>query len=151
VVAQVVRESESLAMEKRVELGFQPPNGPAVAFANEAGVRRLLLILIENALRHTPASGRITVATSTSPDSIVLTVQDTGEGIAADSLPHVFERFYSGNSASNGAGTGLGLSIAQAIAEAHGSGIEVESAHGRGARFSIPFRRDSDSGHIACE
>lgn len=151
VAARVVRESESLAMGKHVALAFQSLNGPAVAFANEAGVRRLLLILIENALRHTPASGSITVSTSTSRDSIVLAVQDTGEGIAADSLPHVFERFYRGDPARDGTGAGLGLSIAQAIAEAHGSAIDVESAPGRGARFSIPLRRGNHSGLNAGE
>ncbi len=143
VMAQVVRESASLAVERRVDLGFQQLNGPAVALANEAGIRRLLLILIENAIRHTPASGCITVSTCASRDSIVLAVQDTGEGIAEDTLPHVFERYYRGETARDGAGAGLGLSIAQTIAEAHGSAIEVQSAPGRGTRFAIPLRRET--------
>ncbi len=151
IAAQVVRESESLALEKGVALGARLASGPAVASANEAGVRRLLLILIENALRHTPAGGSITISTAACNDSIVLAVQDTGEGIAAGALPHVFERFYRAGSARDGEGTGLGLSIAQAIADAHRSAIEVESAPGRGARFSIAFRRENHSGLNAGE
>jgi signal transduction histidine kinase len=71
----------------------------------------------------------------------MLTVADTGEGIAVDTLPHIFERFYRGDRArGTGSGFGLGLSIAQAIAQAHGSEITVESAPGAGARFSLTLK-----------
>jgi signal transduction histidine kinase len=73
--------------------------------------------------------------------SVVLAVEDTGEGIAADALPHLFERFYRADEArGSGNGFGLGLAIAQAIAAAHGTRIAVESQPGEGARFSLGLR-----------
>jgi signal transduction histidine kinase len=66
---------------------------PALASANEAGIRRLLLILIDNALKHTSGGGTVTVSSTARDGAVVLSVQDTGEGIAADALAHIFERF----------------------------------------------------------
>ena len=83
----------------------------------------------------------MTVTAAAQNGSAVLTVGDTGEGIAADALPHIFERFYRGDRArGSGSGFGLGLSIAQAIAQAHGAEIAVESTPGAGARFSLTLR-----------
>ena len=121
---------------------FETHGGGAVlARANAAGIRRLLLILVDNALKHTPAGGTVTVTAAAQNGGAILTVGDTGEGIAAGALPHIFERFYRGDPARvSGSGFGLGLSIAQAIAQAHGSEIAVESTPGAGARFSLPLK-----------
>jgi signal transduction histidine kinase len=99
------------------------------------------LILVDNALKHTPSGGTVTVSAAAAGGSSTLTVEDTGEGIPASALPHIFERFYRADPArESGSGFGLGLSIAQAIAEAHGSDIAVSSAPGAGARFFLPLK-----------
>jgi heavy metal sensor kinase len=139
VVHDAVRQSAPLAEAKGLLLKAETANEPAMASANEAGIRRLLLILIDNALKHTPGGGSVTVSSAVRDGGVVLSVQDTGEGIAADSLAHIFERFYRAGT-NRGSGSGLGLSIAQAIAQAHGSLITVESAPGAGARFSLTLR-----------
>jgi signal transduction histidine kinase len=139
VVNQVVELSAPFAGEKGVELRTSLIAGPAVARANDAGIRRLLLILIDNALKYTPASGTVDVSTSVAETGrgVVLAVQDTGAGIDPEALPHIFERFYRASESRNGGGAGLGLSIAQTIARAHGSTVEVRSSPDAGSRFEI--------------
>jgi signal transduction histidine kinase len=114
--------------------------------------------LLVNALRHTPAGGSVTVTASLKGETLEIAVADTGEGIAAEDLPHVFERFWQGDQArtrirdyamSPGradearatSGTGLGLSVAQSLVEAHGGRIWAESIQGVGStlRFTLPL------------
>jgi len=139
IVHEAVRQSAPLAEAQGLLLKAETADVPALASANGAGIRRLLLILIDNALKHTPDGGTVTVSSAVRDGGVVLSVQDTGEGIAADALAHIFERFYRAGT-TRGSGFGLGLSIAQAIAQAHGSTITVESALGTGARFSLTLR-----------
>ena len=113
----------------------------SVVPANVAGLHRLLRILIDNAVRHTPSDGTITVSTAWHHGATLLAVEDTGEGIGAADLPHIFERFYRADQArSSGSGFGLGLSIAQAISQAHGARNTVTSAPGAGARFTLALK-----------
>ena len=95
--------------------------------------------LIDNALRYTPPGGEITLGARAQGAVTLLTVQDTGAGIPGEHLPHVFDRFYRGDSARSrdGAESGLGLAIAKAIVEAHGGTISVESTPGAGTTFTI--------------
>jgi heavy metal sensor kinase len=136
-VQQVLELSAPFAQEKGVELHASLIARPAVARVNDAGIRRLLLILIDNALKHTPPAGRVSVSTAESDRAIVLAVEDSGSGIDPEALPHIFERFYRASESRNGGGAGLGLSIAQTIARAHGSTVEVRSSPGSGSRFEI--------------
>jgi heavy metal sensor kinase len=116
--------------------------GPIEVVADPLGIRRLLLILVDNALRHTPPGGTVTITASGDRDGATLSVEDTGEGIPADALPHVFERFYRADAArGSGSGFGLGLSIAQAIAQAHGSSLDVKSSPNAGTRFSMRLNK----------
>jgi heavy metal sensor kinase len=141
VVRDAVRSSAAAAESRGIALRADTPDAPAVAQANESALRRLLLTLIDNALKHTPSGGAVTVSAASSGEGVTLAVRDTGEGIPADALPHVFERFFRVDTArSSGSGVGLGLSIAQAIAQAHGSNIVVESEPGNGARFELRLR-----------
>ncbi|WP_049823060.1 sensor histidine kinase [Thermobaculum terrenum] len=104
-------------------------------------LRQLLLILLDNALKYTAAGGRITVGLEAGGDAAVLKVADTGIGIPPEHLPHIFERFYRVDPARSGGGSGLGLAIARWLAEAHGGGIQVESAPGRGSTFTVRLPR----------
>jgi heavy metal sensor kinase len=141
VVAEIVRENQARAEAKDVRLSADLLSGPAVATANYAGIRRVLVILVDNALKYTPVGGSVIVSTTEREHGIVLSVRDSGEGIEPEALPHIFERFYRADkSRGEKAGAGLGLSIAQMIAQAHGSEIEVESAPGAGSCFRLPFR-----------
>jgi heavy metal sensor kinase len=142
LVNGVVDQSGTIAAEKGVCLQAETNGKPVVAAANADSIRRLLRILIENGLRHTPSGGWVTVSAAHTPEGAVVSVRDTGEGIPASELPHIFERFYRGDPArASGSGFGLGLSIAQAIAHAHGSRIVAESQPGAGARFSLKLKR----------
>lgn len=103
-------------------------------------IEQVLTNLLENALRHTPAGGTVTLTCSRVDGWIEFAVTDTGEGIADEHLPHVFDRFYRVDTARDRhhGGSGIGLSIARAIVEAHGGGIRVSSPGvGRGATFVV--------------
>jgi signal transduction histidine kinase len=105
---------------------------------------QVLRNLLANALRHTPAGGRVTVRLERSGGTVRLQVADTGSGIAPEDLPHVFDRFYRSEK-SRGRGTGgagLGLAIARQLVAAHGGRIEVTSPPGAGTTFTIwlPFQ-----------
>jgi signal transduction histidine kinase len=106
---------------------------------------QVLANLLGNALRHTPAGGTVTVAGAGTSRDAVLTATDTGEGILAEALPHVFERFYRGEHARDrdSGGAGIGLSIVKALVEAHGGAISARSeGAGRGATFTITLPLD---------
>jgi len=141
LVAAEVEQNQARANEKGVRLSAAPGAAAAIVKANPDGVRRLVRILIDNAVRHTPPGGAVTVATEYGEEGAVLSVADTGEGIAEADLPHVFERFYRADAVrGSGSGFGLGLAIAQAIAQVHGSTIAVESTPGAGSRFWLALK-----------
>jgi len=141
LVRHVVDQSRALAIEKGILLKAECNECPTLVNADGSGIERLLLILIDNAVKHTPGGGVVTVSARGTDSSVVLSVLDTGEGIAADALPHIFERFYRGDPArGGGSGFGLGLSIAQAIAQAHGTRIAVYSSRGAGSRFAVELK-----------
>lgn len=140
LAADVAAQSEILAQDKGVRIQTHTAMENALAEANEAGLRRLLRILVDNALDHTAAGGTVTVSVAPQNGSVDLAVRDTGEGIPPSALPHIFERFYRADEARAGKGAGLGLSIAQVIARAHGTQIEVESKLGEGSCFRLALR-----------
>jgi signal transduction histidine kinase len=100
-------------------------------------LQRVLSNLLQNAIRHTPAGGTVSVAAHHRGARAEIEIADTGEGIAPGDLPHIFEPFYRGEKsrARDGSGAGLGLAIARGIVEAHGGTIRVESEIGTGSRF----------------
>jgi signal transduction histidine kinase len=148
LVSDVINGLRPQADLKGVQIsGSLSPNvGPVRAAPQK--IERVLYNLVANAIRHTPQGGRIdlVVATPTSgkhPAAVTFSVADSGEGIAAEDLPHVFERFYRGEKSRSRAtgGAGLGLAIARGIVEAHGGQIWIESERGRGTtvRFTLPL------------
>lgn len=107
----------------------------------------MILILLDNALKYTPDGGKISVSLQISKEiegEAELTVCDNGIGIAAEDLPHVFERFYRADPARqrDSGGTGLGLSIAHWIVEQHQGGIELTSTPGQGTTVQVNLLRD---------
>jgi signal transduction histidine kinase len=121
-----------------VALTAQPQEDLPPVEADASRLEQVLGILLDNALRHTPAGGNIRTQVQSKELEVWLSVHDTGEGISPEDQPHVFERFYRGKAKS---GTGLGLPIAQAIIMAHGGRIWIESSAVRGTAvtFAIPY------------
>lgn len=93
--------------------------------------------LLENALHHTPAGGRIAVGVRQAPPWVELTVADTGRGIPQEEIPRIFERFYRGDKSRGGKNAGLGLAIVKEIVQAHGGTIQAESVVGVGSKFTV--------------
>jgi len=112
-------------------------------------VRQLILNLIENAVKYTPRGGSVSVQLGSSNGQVLLTVADSGIGIAPGDLPHIFDRFWRADSARTRTGerpgAGLGLAICKWIAEAHGGHIDVVSRPGRGTTFTVSIPRDAAS------
>jgi len=98
-------------------------------------LQQVLVNLIHNSVKFTPAGGGITLSAKMDGKSIRFSVRDTGQGIPAEDLPRIFERFYRVDRSRTGGGTGLGLSIARHIVEAHGGSIRAESREGEGSTF----------------
>ena len=114
-------------------------DGQLVAAGNPEHLRRVLFNLIQNAIRHTPADGSVTVSAEMAAGSVEVEVSDTGPGIPAPDRDRVFEPFYRGDAARTPGGAGLGLAIARAIVEAHGGRIWLaDAARGTRVRFSLP-------------
>src|SRR6266516_1003818 len=141
-IAAAVDATRAYAEQRRVfvEVGsFEE----AKIIGDPALVRRLLLIVLDNALKFTPAGGRVRLDVSAQNGRAAVVVSDTGIGIPPEHLPHVFERFYRGDQVRQdvaGGGAGLGLAIAQWIASLHGARIDVASQPGTGTRVSISFQ-----------
>jgi heavy metal sensor kinase len=110
---------------------------------DEAQLRRLLVVLVDNALKYTPAGGRVVLQGDGDDQQVSIAVADTGIGISPEDLPHVFERFWRADRVRSreAGGTGLGLAIAQQIADRHGARLDVQSDVGRGSVFTIRFSR----------
>ncbi len=109
---------------------------PAMITGDPARLRQLVMILVDNAIRHSPSGGRISVTVRSDTDGVTLTVDDDGPGIRPEDRAHVFERFYRAPGAPGG-GTGLGLAIASWIVERHGGRIAVSNRDDHGARFTV--------------
>jgi signal transduction histidine kinase len=125
-------KGQEITLEGNVDLDVDPVHMDTQA------VGRVLNNLIGNALRHT-ARGRVSVWVRRSSQGVEVTVSDTGEGIRAEDIPHIFERFYRGEKSRNRGtgGAGLGLAIARGIVRAHGGDIKVESKVGKGTQFTF--------------
>jgi signal transduction histidine kinase len=131
-----------LAAEKGVAVEVPPCEVPDVR-ADRARVLQVLSNLVGNALKFTPAGGTVTVTAEAAGESVAFHVADTGEGIAPEHLPRLFDRFWQAERGDR-KGLGLGLAIAKGIVEAHGGRIWAESVPGQGSTFSftLPVYRD---------
>jgi len=123
-----------------IRLDLHVPDSVPAVQADPDRVTQVLQNLVSNAFRHTPQGGRVALqveATSQPGQTVVVSVRDTGEGISAEDLPHVFDRFYRGDKsrARISGGSGLGLSIVKALVEGMGGAVGVDSTPGQGSRF----------------
>ena len=145
LVQDVVQEFQLAAQKKGVTLRAELRKDAPFVRADIGMMERVLENLIENALRYTPEAGAVTVSIMAAAEFITLQVTDTGCGIPAADLPHIFDRFYRVEKArqDNGDGAGLGLAIAKRILDLHGSLIEAHSVSGQGTtfRFYLPAWR----------
>jgi len=112
-------------------------NVPIPYCGDEAKLRQVVGILLDNAIRHTLTGGKITINLEKSQQGILLSVTDTGEGINPDHLQNIFERFYQSDTSRSKGGTGLGLSIAKWIVESHKGKISALSTPGKGSVFTV--------------
>lgn len=125
-----------LAAEKDVSLSVDVPDALPTVLADGARIGQVVGNLLGNAVKFTPAGGSVRLSATEGDDAVEVTVADTGPGIDADHLPHVFDRFWKTNRA-NRHGAGLGLAIARGIVDAHGGAIDVASTPGQGTTFRV--------------
>ncbi|MDC7219782.1 MAG: HAMP domain-containing sensor histidine kinase [Spirochaetales bacterium] len=139
----VVLKVLPLAQKEEVQVDFQPPLDMATYEGDIALLERVLTNVLENGISHTPVGGKVSIVLEKEEESYVLTIADTGSGIAAEDLPHIFERFYRADKSRNRQtpGTGLGLAIAKEVVELHGGTIGAESPGQGGAVFKISLPR----------
>jgi signal transduction histidine kinase len=139
LLAELQEQFGELARSRGVALACDADPAIPHVLADHRRLVQALSNLIDNALRLTPSGGTVTVQALPAPGYVEFAVRDTGPGIPADQLPHLFDRFWQGARARRG-GAGLGLAIVKGIVEAHGGRLFAESRPGEGAtfRFWIP-------------
>ncbi len=136
LAGRAVEEFRTPAEDKGLRLLYEAP-ATAPVRGDEARLHGLIAILLDNAVKFTPAAGTIGVAVAAAGNEVRLAVSDTGPGIADEDLPKIFDRFARPGRTGRGGGFGLGLSIAKAVAESHGGRIEVRSRLGAGSTFTV--------------
>lgn len=139
IVEDVISEVRDLAAARHIHLHGSFGGAGVSVSGNSAALRRMLLALVDNALKYSQPGGEVAIDLRSLPERAILTIRDKGEGIAAADLPHIFKRFYRADKARAGTGYGLGLSLAAAIAELHNATIRVESTEGSGSVFTVEF------------
>jgi heavy metal sensor kinase len=138
LLRELIDDLALLAADREIRLSLEAESVPVV-LGDELRLKQLVINLLDNALRYTYSGGAITVRLRSSGDVVTVTVEDTGQGIGAEHLPHLFERFYRTDTgrARDLGGTGLGLAIAKEIAIAHHGMITVESQVEKGSIFTL--------------
>jgi signal transduction histidine kinase len=141
VAGDCVRGMRSVASARRIEITFSTGEDP-VLVADEELIHRLILNLVENAVKFTPDGGKVKVAVETAENLITIRVSDTGPGVTATDRAHIFERFFRGDrNLPQEGGAGLGLPIARWIAEVHGGKVRLERSDQDGSVFVAELPR----------
>ena len=145
LVADVAETAGMLGENAGVTAVHTIPDSPVLLAVDRHRIREMLLNIVTNAIKYTPRGGTLSLGLEQTDDSVTFTVRDSGIGIAAGDLPHIFERFWRADQARSRTGdrpgTGLGLAITKWIAEAHGGTITVQSRPGRGSLFTVKLPR----------
>ena len=135
LIADALRRVQMLARRNGLTLENECPDNLPPVQADSERIEQVMMNLLHNAVKFTPAGGKITVSARTAGREVQFSFRDSGVGISAEDLPRIFERFYKADKSRSGGGTGLGLSIALHIVEGHGGRIWAESAEGKGSTF----------------
>jgi heavy metal sensor kinase len=147
LLLEAAEQARKLAAQKEISFDHSPFDPGPLILGDAGALRRLLLIVLDNAVKYTPSGGSVALVARTEGQRLHVEVRDTGIGIAVDDLPHIFERFYRADKSRSrdSGGAGLGLSLAKWIADAHGGEIFVESSIGRGSVFRLVFSLETTS------
>lgn len=145
IVNDVCAEMRGLAELRKIRVAAKLPAIPATISGNRAGLHRLLVALVDNAIKFSRDGGEVEIGVETDASHISVFVEDFGAGIPAADLPNIFRRFYRADPPRAGEGYGIGLALAESIARAHQAEIKVQSEVGRGSRFSARFARRAPS------
>jgi signal transduction histidine kinase len=146
LIRQTVDLYEDLADERGVRIDTKT-EGDLTIPIDRNRMRQVLANLLDNAVKYTPPDGRVEIAARRDGTEAVLTVADTGLGIPADELPHIWDRLYRGDKSRTERGLGLGLSLVKAIVQAHGGRVDVRSTPGEGSTFELKLRApETDAG-----
>jgi signal transduction histidine kinase len=141
LILETEETGELLAEPAGIAVSADAPVDPVIVPVDGSRIRQLVMNLLTNAVKYTPAGGRVRLWLEREDGRVRFGVSDTGIGIAPGDLPHIFDRFWRADSARTRTGerpgVGLGLAICKWIAEAHGGTIEVQSRPGRGTTFSV--------------
>jgi two-component system sensor histidine kinase CiaH len=142
LASDLVRRLTPLAQARGVELAARGEKGVAMVEGDPDRLEQVLLILLDNAIKHTPSGGSVTVTVRHQGNDVLTEVADTGEGIPTEHLPRVFDRFYRGDRSRSRAdgSTGLGLAIARSLVDAHNGRLLISSSPGNGTRVTIQLR-----------
>jgi len=141
-----VMESASLrAHDLRIEVALDARPGLPIVLGDHDRVLQVIFNLLENAFKHTPVGGRVTLGARSTGSQVVITVRDTGEGISSEDLAHIFDRYWQARTHGR-SGAGLGLTIVKGIVEAHGGQVWVESEVGKGSafHFTLPAQAEGN-------
>ena len=140
------RENHRESNRKGLRL-ISETDGKVLVSGDNLGLRQVFFNVLDNAIKYTPPGGNVKIQLNKNGKDAVATIHDTGIGIAAEHLPHVFDRFYRVDQARSRAegGTGLGLSIAQSIVRSHGGRIELTSQSGQGSTCTVSLPEKSSS------
>jgi signal transduction histidine kinase len=146
-VESATHQHDALAARRGVTVALDLPATPVRIRHDPPRIGQVVANLVGNAVKFTPRGGSVRVSVEGTPDGARIDVVDTGVGIEASELPHIFERFYRGSRAheARGAGSGLGLAIVRSIVDIHGGTVTVESAPGAGSRFTVLLPLDPRS------
>jgi two-component system, OmpR family, heavy metal sensor histidine kinase CusS len=149
LASEVVDTLRPLADARRVDIAFEESETLGTVVGDSVRLRQVVVNLIDNAIKYTPPGGSVRVGTAEVDGEVRLTVADTGEGIPAEHLPRVFDRFYRVDKARSRelGGTGLGLSIARSIVTAHGGAIALTSVEGVGTTATVTITLGRTAGH----
>jgi heavy metal sensor kinase len=144
LVREVCEELHSLAETRQVRIETRsiaagPGQRPAIVSGSRPALRRLFVILLDNALKYSPAGAEVLLRLIQEDGRVSVSIEDSGAGISAADLPHIFERFYRAGAGSSREGHGLGLALADQIARAHDATIEVLSTEGASSVFRVSF------------
>jgi len=144
ILCDVMSELRELSAVRNIRVRSALGESEIAVSGNGAALRRLFLVLLDNALKYSAPGGEVNVAASATGDSVIVSVQDFGTGIGVADLPRIFQRFYRADKARTDTGHGLGLSLAATIARLHCAVIDVKSAEGEGSVFAVtfPLRRE---------